>query len=185
LTDWQNTLHKKQEEVKESAKKLNITLPQELIFLWEQAYKLGEKNGYEIYKEFERQWAELEKHANNSAHNQNGQPQLNERNYPNYQQYPNQYGDQRNQYNPNQYYPNNNRNQYGNQYGNQYNNNPYQNSYQNPNQNQYYGQPSYNNPQQYNQPPPNQYNGPQSYPQDNMGGYQQNNNWNAPSTLLI
>lgn len=154
----------KQREVKEKAKKLNTTIPQDLINTWEQAYALGGQ-GEEAYKEFLKKWNEIEKRSENHTHNQgeaqpgaqpevqpppqqqppnNGNQNYNGNNYnqppQNYQQ--NQNGYRGNRYNPNQYYPNN-RNQY---------NNPYQN---------------YNRPQQNNYQP-NQYNGPQN----NMGGYQ-------------
>lgn len=157
-------------------------MPQDITFLWDQAYKLGEKNGEELYKEFIRRWQEYEKNSQKPVHSQ-GEAQRYQQPYGGNNQYQPY---QQNQYNP---------------YQNQYNN-PYQHSNQYPNQNQYYNPPQrYNQPQynqqynqpQYNQPQynpqPNNYNPPQPVPQQNevrgngpvSPPVDNQNSWNAPS----
>lgn len=184
LTKWQEELKKKQEHVTEEAKKLNVTVPKDIMFLWDQAYKLDKKHGEELYNEFIRRWEEFQKEVTNKPHHNGQHP-----NQPPHQPQPNQQPPQQHQ-NERQQYPNYNQNPYNqynpNQYNQNYPNNQNyrnQNNYQNPNQ--YYNQPQYNDQPRYNNNPqynqqPNQYN---NYPQNNNmgGGYRNNNPVNQPT----
>lgn len=59
-TDWQKKLLQKQQEVMETAHRKKISIPRELISLWEQAISGGEKEGQKAYDDFLKKWDELQ-----------------------------------------------------------------------------------------------------------------------------
>eukprot|EP00826_Nyctotherus_ovalis_P038698 TRINITY_DN3640_c0_g1_i1.p1 TRINITY_DN3640_c0_g1~~TRINITY_DN3640_c0_g1_i1.p1 ORF type:complete len:456 (-),score=90.10 TRINITY_DN3640_c0_g1_i1:206-1573(-) len=67
LTNWQKELLLKQQEVVDIAKRYeiwsnsrhNITLPKDLVNLWEQAISVVEEKGKKIYEEFLQKWEQL------------------------------------------------------------------------------------------------------------------------------
>lgn len=60
-TKWQQQLLQKQHEVIQTARRKNITLPQELTRLWEQAISSEGEEGRKAYDQFLKAWDELEK----------------------------------------------------------------------------------------------------------------------------
>jgi hypothetical protein len=134
-TEWQQELLLKQQEVMTIAREKNITLPHELVNLWEQAISSEEKEGRKAYDEFIKKWEELEKNhsipkdeplagqyvdmKNQRDYQQQSSQQTRQYNAPYNQIYSNSYGQQ---YNPN-WKPN------YNPYQEQY---PYQRPYREP-----------------------------------------------------
>lgn len=171
-TKWQQQLLLKQQEVMTIAHKENITIPRELINLWEQAISSGEKDGQKAYDEFVKKWEDLVKsnekakeeplagqyvdrtfqNQDNRNNYQNNQGRTNNENhaYPSYNQ---GYGQPSNPYG--QWQPNANRNY--DPYNQGY---PYQGQYPYQDYNQGYNR-GYN--QGYN-PYQNQYQNPYQMP---------------------
>lgn len=200
-SEWQKKMLVKQQEVIQTAQKNNITVPQSLIDLWNQAIIRGEKDGQKYYDQFLDEWNKIEVNHNNTKpqNNPNIQPNQNEMNYipqnpynnPNYQ---GQYGGQNPQYPYGQNYPNYQGNpsypQYQGSQGypqggqgqypqNQYNPN-YQNQYNNPNYRQN------TNPPMYIPQPSNNQGGYQSTPTSNPTSNPINTPpMNSPSNFLI
>ena len=195
-TEWQKKLLHKQQEVMNIARKDGITIPHEIINLWEQAMSAGEKDGQKSYNEFLKKWDDLEsshkkseplagqfvdnRNAQNNPQRNNQRGTNNERQWhvdPNWRpgppiQPPNNQGQNNNPYNPNPYIPYTpNQNPYYN---------PNQNPYYNPNQNLYYGQnqnPYYNSNQNPYYPsqggyPDQSYYGQRQYPNQRQNPYQ-------------
>ena len=132
-TDWQKELLLKQQEITTIAHEKNITLPRELVNLWEKAINSEEKEGRKTYDEFLRKWEKLEKkHSIPKDEPLAGQyvdiTNQGNNHRPSYQQqtnYQRQYNVPYNQRNNNpygQYYANTNRRP-------NYNYNPYQEQY--------------------------------------------------------
>eukprot|EP00826_Nyctotherus_ovalis_P004451 TRINITY_DN10965_c0_g1_i5.p1 TRINITY_DN10965_c0_g1~~TRINITY_DN10965_c0_g1_i5.p1 ORF type:complete len:275 (+),score=55.80 TRINITY_DN10965_c0_g1_i5:310-1134(+) len=102
-TKWQQQLLQKQHEVMQIARRKNITIPQELASLWEQAISSEGEEGKKAYDKFLKAWEELEK-----------EPQRSE-------PLAEQYVDPSNQYRDSYDYQNSQRSNYGGQYYPSYN----------------------------------------------------------------
>eukprot|EP00826_Nyctotherus_ovalis_P007725 TRINITY_DN1196_c0_g1_i5.p1 TRINITY_DN1196_c0_g1~~TRINITY_DN1196_c0_g1_i5.p1 ORF type:complete len:502 (-),score=117.03 TRINITY_DN1196_c0_g1_i5:221-1726(-) len=171
-TEWQKKLLQKQQEVMQTAYRKGISVPRDLINLWEQAISGGEKEGQKAYDEFLKKWDELQRQKTDQ---QKTEPQKTEPlagqyvNYSNPWTNPNVNNEQQsNQYqNQGQYHQHHG---YGSQHQGSYNRNPHDQGY-NQGYNQGYDQrynPEYN--QGYNQ----RYN--QDYNQARSQGYGQGSN---------
>lgn len=60
-SEWQKQLLQKQQEIMQVARRQNITIPRDVINLWEHAMSAGEKDGKQSYDEFLKKWQDLEK----------------------------------------------------------------------------------------------------------------------------
>jgi len=172
-TDWQKQLLQKQQEVIQIAYRHNVTIPHELIALWEQAITTGEKNGTEPYNNFLKKWEEFQKN-----HLRPKDEPLSGQHVNQTYRWPTSDDDQNNQRkntNEKQYYPPNGQgyNPYGQWHVNpNWAPNPYNQGYQSPYQAYNYYNDPYGYPYQRQDPYQRQYSYQQQYPYQNYYPYQ-------------